>query len=326
MSSDRYLATNFYQEQPSEALSPLPLTPYHARAAERSDVRTVGKPEKVNPSSNRRQSFSAFSVGRGAVAVLTVGMVYVAVYVATHITLSSPWPAIRDAWTNPSLSFRPDMFQRPRPRDGRYHELLTEISSIQSLTSPTAADVDTRGPGVFGRVPNTPCGPDVVFGKTSSPVICDSSSWEFMGTTGQLGILFPHPSRLNTITVQVQHGTTLPKCAPRDLVLWGLVGRQKDLITLRHHHHSLDRAFSALPGAVVFPAHESHQVLVPLAVFRFNAYSENLTQTFTVEPVWDADYKEEAMLGFGVAILQVLTNWGSSLTCIHRLYFHGHGM
>lgn len=268
------------------------------------------------------------------VAVLVVGMACIVAYVTTLPSLTSPLLVLRDGWSGPILPVHFEMLRISRPQDNRdtVHppdKLLTGITSIHALTSLIPADGDTKGTGVFGHVPNTSCGPDIVFGATSASAICASSSWEFIGTTGQLSILFPRPSRLNTVTVQVQHEAALSKCAPRDVVLWGLVSRQRDLATLRLLHHSVDRAFALLPGAVAFPTHESHQVLVPLAVFRFNTHSENLTQTFAVGPLWDADHKraglkeEDGIMGFGVAILQILTNWGSPSTCIDRLYFHG---
>ena len=209
---------------------------------------------------------------------------------------------------------------------------LKGLSVVNTLTISPSIEEQTRL-GRLGRAAEMTCGPEVVLLDRSDLEESrkDCTDWGFTGTRGQIGILLENPSRLHGITIEVRNEESFPSCAPRDMTLWGLLGQRTDLSTVQRHKESLERMFSAMPGPAPIPEHEDHQVLLPIGVFRFFAYTDNLTQSFPThnsrnegeDRLWLWREPGNNGIDFGVVVLQIHSNWGASTTCLHRLYLQG---
>lgn len=144
--------------------------------------------------------------------------------------------------------------------------------------------------------------------------------WTFPGANGQVGIRLSNDSLLLakiSLRIPASEDRRPPSCAPRDVILWGILNQDEDSSTAFDLHDGLDLA-SALPVGVPLPVHDERDTILPLASFRYNRYQNKLEQTFRLrKPTTGMG------LGFGVVVVQVLNNWGGTSTCIDRIHLQG---
>ncbi|KAI1785989.1 hypothetical protein LXA43DRAFT_856702, partial [Ganoderma leucocontextum] len=148
--------------------------------------------------------------------------------------------------------------------------------------------------------------------------------WTFPGANGQLGIRLNNDSLfLTTISLLMPASGDRrpPSCAPRDVVVWGILTQDANLSSVFDLHEGLtvlDDLAGTLPVGIPLPVHDERDTVLPLASFRYNKYQSELEQTFHLrQPVIGMG------LRFGVVVVQVLNNWGGASTCIDRIYLQG---
>lgn len=140
--------------------------------------------------------------------------------------------------------------------------------------------------------------------------------WKFSAFPSQIGVRLPrmiYPSH-----VSIDH---LPQDviidmgqAPRNMTLWGVVDGKnntkifKSLLAANHYPDILARA----------PPIAKDFLWAPLVSFAYDIHDSDIVQTFHVSP----EYKDNG-ISFGIMALEVLSNWGSDVTCLYRMRIHG---
>ncbi len=141
--------------------------------------------------------------------------------------------------------------------------------------------------------------------------------WEFTGSRGQIGVVLSQPLIPSHITIDhIPSPFALdPGQAPRHMVLWGVVdGTENRKLYLRLLQDSADLPTPERSR----PPIDRGLTFVPLASFEYDLHGTSHVQTFPIYPKL-ADYP----MDFGLVVLEVHGNWGSSTTCLYRLRLHG---
>ncbi len=199
-------------------------------------------------------------------------------------------------------------------------EILSPSNIIAALTVPPR-----DAPSLWDRLSH---GIDEDIDSRSAPPRSDSQGvwgWNFPGANGQVGIRLSNDSLfLATISLRIPPSGDHrpPSCAPRDVILWGILSQDADLSRVFDLHGGpttiLDDLAGALPVGVPLPIHDERDTVLPLASFRYNRYKSELEQSFHVRR-----HATGMGLGFGVVVVQVLNNWGGASTCIDRIHLQG---
>ncbi|RPD58126.1 hypothetical protein L226DRAFT_467353 [Lentinus tigrinus ALCF2SS1-7] len=153
--------------------------------------------------------------------------------------------------------------------------------------------------------------PDVILRDNLAGGRCFS-----LGTSGQVGVAIPaliYPSHLT-----IEH---IPKCvaedigkAPRSIRWWGAVDGKHNQERYKWYLTTV-AGRSASPTA---PPLTHGYTFVHLGDFEYDVHGGEYVQTFAMrELVHVSD------MYFGVFVVEVLDNWGSSSTCLYRLRIHG---
>lgn len=144
--------------------------------------------------------------------------------------------------------------------------------------------------------------------------------WMFDGRSGSLGIsltddvLITHLAINNAWPALISNAAV--KAAPRHMVLWGLVddARVRHLSATTGHRLTTDAQFPSTPRPTSKPP--SH--FLEIAEFSFDIYARPLLQVFTVHQSF-----RELNIPIRTVVLEVLSNWGSNVTCLYNVAVHG---
>ncbi|KAI0055522.1 hypothetical protein BV25DRAFT_1815449 [Artomyces pyxidatus] len=138
--------------------------------------------------------------------------------------------------------------------------------------------------------------------------IAPGHCWAFPGFQGQLGINLSHPVHVTGITVLHTSDPTLKQSAPRNLVLWGLLEKNRT-----SHCQAITTAGPLIP--MFGPNHVGVQLLSAV----FDGTSASLNQSFAANAMARA-----CDIPFQLVVVQILGNWGKQEhTCVYRLQVHG---
>jgi SUN domain-containing protein 1/2 len=143
------------------------------------------------------------------------------------------------------------------------------------------------------------------------------SCWRVSGQAGQLGISLSEPISVTHVTIDhlAVDMTSDIESAPRRLVLWGIIdGVDNAEKWQRHIARSSQLPLHSIKG----PAITNSYSYIPLKIFEYDIHAPSHIQTFEVT-------KDIRALGmdFGVVVLEILSNWGGSSTCLYRVRIHG---
>lgn len=145
------------------------------------------------------------------------------------------------------------------------------------------------------------------------------SCWHFSGGSGQIGVVLSELVRPSHVTVD--HIPASLACniheAPRQVIVWGLIEGAGNT-----HKDRYNRLLAAVSGVAAHnrsrPSLHAGFTFVPLASFEYDIRHHSNVQTF---PVYDP--VSEGGIEFGIVVLEVLSNWGSDMTCLYRFRVHG---
>ncbi|RPD55936.1 hypothetical protein L227DRAFT_509208 [Lentinus tigrinus ALCF2SS1-6] len=153
--------------------------------------------------------------------------------------------------------------------------------------------------------------PDVVLRDNLAGGRCFS-----FGTHGQVGVTIPeliYPTHLT-----LEH---IPKCvaedigqAPRSIRWWGAVDGKHNQERYKEYV-ATTAGQSASPTA---PSLTHGYTFIHLGDFEYDVHGGEHVQTFAMR-----DLVHVSDMYFGVFVVEVLDNWGSSSTCLYRLRIHG---
>lgn len=142
-----------------------------------------------------------------------------------------------------------------------------------------------------------------------------------MPPSGQIALILSEPILPSSLTLGhvPAYQNPDPACAPRSVVLWGLVDGRAN----KQRYNALPRTY---PLSVLLPdgsrrsspALSGSYLFMPLAVFD---YDVNLPASLQNFPVFHE--LRSTNLSFGVVVLEVLSNWGSQTTCLYQVRIHG---
>lgn len=175
---------------------------------------------------------------------------------------------------------------------------------IPSLTSSLA---DSRSRGLADAF-----SPDVIIDEDLSIGRC----WS-VAVTGQIGLSSPtliHPTSISVDHIPKELAADIGR-APRRMILWGLVDGLSNL--QRFRSLSTDE-LKAIANGRTSPAVTKNHAFVPLASFEYNIHDDFHIQTFPVH-----EYVSHFAMDFGVFVVEILDNWGSSDSCLYRVRIHG---
>ncbi|KAH9021463.1 hypothetical protein EDB85DRAFT_2120231 [Lactarius pseudohatsudake] len=151
--------------------------------------------------------------------------------------------------------------------------------------------------------------PEMALSGGTSPGQC----WAFAGHTGQLGIQLPELIRVTSFTIEHTGNSSLTESAPRNIVLWGLVPKDSNDVSLNSTHTY--RATSPIE-----PQFGNLHNGIPLASVIFDAVEGQLRQTFPVRC-------RERRRPFNGLLAQFVGNWGHpDFTCLYRFEINGEGI
>ena len=150
--------------------------------------------------------------------------------------------------------------------------------------------------------------------------------WEFHGPYGHLGIALK--DRITIEKVSIDH---IPRelasdhaiqQAPRKMILWGKVAGGRNLALVQAYWREVE---ARRPFSIPLPSRprglsNSKDVYLPLTEFeyRLSPSSKPHIQTAPVP-----SFLRSFDIDFDVVVLEILSNWGSSSTCLYRVRIHG---
>ena len=144
--------------------------------------------------------------------------------------------------------------------------------------------------------------------------------WRVPSSAAQLGFRLTekiHPTHVTIDHIPREIAADIGE-APRQMMLWGLVDGALNEQRLRKVPEVLTSTLPTFLERQQPLLLEPHVSAVILATFEYDIYDPSPIQTFPVEP-----YVLDSFLHFGVLILDVASNWGSSSMCLYRIRVHG---
>ncbi|OJT15388.1 SUN domain-containing protein 3 [Trametes pubescens] len=176
---------------------------------------------------------------------------------------------------------------------------------VPSLTSSLVDHARSRGsPDALG--------PDVVIDEDLSIGRC----WS-IPVTGQIGLSSPtliHPTSISVDHIPKELAADIGR-APRRMILWGLVD---GLSNLQRFRSVPTDELKAIANGRTSPTLSKNHAFVPLASFEYDINADFHVQTFPVH-----EYVAQLAMDFGVFVVEILDNWGSSDSCLYRVRIHG---
>ncbi|CDO75080.1 hypothetical protein BN946_scf185010.g5 [Trametes cinnabarina] len=138
------------------------------------------------------------------------------------------------------------------------------------------------------------------------------SCWSVADAHAQLAVVIPqlfYPTHVTIDHVPLETTVDIGQ-APRHLRLWGLL---EDPVNRDVYYGivSTEGARSAPPISA------GHQYAL-LADFEYNIHAQFHIQTFPIDP-----RIIQSHIYFGLVVLEIVDNWGSTSTCLYRVRLHG---
>ena len=231
-------------------------------------------------------------------------------YLQDHPVISTPFIRSLRSFVRPSgtLSLR-----MRRQIDKRVQDILT--AQIGRRDHALAAD----GGSIYTRLTSGPTWLPAIGNSHPAQVLLRDNlqggrCWAFDGSTGQVGIRVPTRIRPTAITIDhvPRQVAEDPQQAPRALRLWAAVDGEAN------RERFAGYAASSPPAVADGPPITHGYTFMHLADFEYDLDAANYVQTFPVPPRLQA-----LGMDFGVFVLEILGNWGGSLTCVYRIRLHG---
>ncbi|KAI0716865.1 hypothetical protein C8Q76DRAFT_616587 [Earliella scabrosa] len=140
-------------------------------------------------------------------------------------------------------------------------------------------------------------------------------SWTILSSHGQVGISLPKVIFPTSVTLDYipSPGMAGRVRAPRRVRLWGALDGKTNV----RRYESLRASFPPALLQHTGPPVRHGDTFLLLAEFEFQMPSKHV-QTF---PVYE--HIQDSQLVFGLFVLEILDNWGSDYTCLHRVRIHG---
>lgn len=186
--------------------------------------------------------------------------------------------------------------------------------------------LEANGGGIYPSLTTLEGSPNPqipVVGSSAVEVINDSCQvshrWCFSLHSGQVGLRLATPIYPSNITLD--HIPRLysinPQNAPRSVIVWGVIDGSENEARFSRLKRGPHRG-EAWHGSQDRPKQSIHQDFVAIAEFQFDMYADWHIQTFPVK-----EFVGVYGFDFGLVVVEVLTNWGGSETCLHRVRVHG---
>ena len=144
--------------------------------------------------------------------------------------------------------------------------------------------------------------------------------WSFPATTAQIGIRLSDYVVIDYLTITHATNTSNRASAPRELIVWGMIGGNENLAELQKAHKTynalLSRVTQLHTGIQPSTIGRGHHLWVPLAAISYAPSAK--PQQFPV-------FKEVSKLNieFGILIIQVVNNWGDFFTTMCEIEVFG---
>jgi hypothetical protein len=106
--------------------------------------------------------------------------------------------------------------------------------------------------------------------------------------------------------------TVAIETAPRKMVLWGMVDGADNLAKYHALRRNATGVLADLMATLAAPAIHHDLIFLPLVSFDYSIHAPGHVQTFPLLPS-----VVNANMDFGVVVLEIMGNWGSSTTCLH---------
>jgi hypothetical protein len=216
---------------------------------------------------------------------------------------SPPWPSTKHSMaTIPQSIFRSvtgAFIDSPGRDVTAGARILPELTSATTQIQPYRFDQQLLR-WTARKPPVIPVPPEAVLTESAT-------CWCFLGPTGHITLELLHPVYVNNITVS--HSLTDHRSAPNNLVLWAIVPRANAESLLEV------KAMSQLPTSL-----QKSQTMFPIAIggFQFDVQKGGQNQTFELDSAF-----AKASMKVDRVLLQILSNWGASSTCLYGIRIHG---
>ncbi|KAI0686179.1 hypothetical protein C8Q76DRAFT_587963, partial [Earliella scabrosa] len=140
-------------------------------------------------------------------------------------------------------------------------------------------------------------------------------SWMISSYRGQVGVSLPEVIFPTSVTLDYipSHGVAGSGRAPRSMRLWGALDGKTNIKRYGSVRASFPPALLQHTGP---PVRQGNTFLL-LAEFEYQLSSRHV-QNF---PVYQ--HIQDSQLVFGLFVLEIMDNWGSEYTCLHRVRMHG---
>ena len=231
-------------------------------------------------------------------------------YLLDHPAITTPFILSLRRYVPPSdtLSFR-----MRRQVDTGFQDIL--IAQIGRRDHALAAD----GGSIYARLTSGPTWLLAAGNSHPAQVLLRDNlhggrCWAFDGSRGQVGIRVPTRIRPTAITIDhvPRQVADDPQQAPHRLRLWAAVDGEANKEKFAKY------TASSPPAVANGPLITHGYTFMHLADFRYDLDMANPVQTFSIHP------QAQALgMDFGVFVVEVLDNWGGSLTCVYRIRLHG---
>ncbi|KAI0364520.1 hypothetical protein BV20DRAFT_1039373 [Pilatotrama ljubarskyi] len=142
--------------------------------------------------------------------------------------------------------------------------------------------------------------------------------WHIPSRTGQLGIILPvhvYPTHVTIDHIPIEIAADIGR-APRNMLLWGVVDGELN----RARYLNFTSFEQLVPSAMGrrAPPVMGNNTYILLSSLEYDIYASSHIQTFQIDPrlIYSRMY-------FGIVVLEIVDNWGSTTTCLYRVRIHG---
>ncbi len=162
---------------------------------------------------------------------------------------------------------------------------------------------------------------DANLSLSAATVISDdfriNGCWINPSPGGQIGVVLAKPIRPYNVTIDhiPSYLASDISQAPRRMILWGVIDGSINKI----RYTNLEASSRLMPQVNQSAPPIAHKYLfIPLVEFEYSIYDRTHVQTFDVPQAIVA-----SNIDVGLVVLEVVSNWGTDVTCMYRMCVHG---
>lgn len=146
--------------------------------------------------------------------------------------------------------------------------------------------------------------------------------WRFEGGSGQIAIAFSQAVQISDITVDhiPKELVSTAQVAPRSILAWGAqdIPQGHSALTLDAVMKEVPRLGDILGTRRFPPIHSDHMSYLPIALIDYDIHNQSHVQTF---PIFASVTTHN--MSFPTIVMEILSNWGGTSSCIYRIRVHG---